>query len=273
MPPFKFKSIAINEIPFPGDSYESPPGMGGALATRFPSFFYTWYVVDIIRHEGNLASAGLYDGKAWCEGSLRTMRLLEHCGVRFSISGMDNIDKVEGPCVFVGNHMSTLETFVLPVLIQPRKAVTYVVKKSLLGYPWFGQVLKSREPVVVERQNARQDFSTVMTEGCERLGRGLSVIVFPQSTRSETFDPEHFNSMGIKLAKKAGLPVIPFALRTNAWKNGSFVKDYGGLDPSRRVFFSFGEPLTIQGNGKAEHNAICDFVQTHLKKWEGQDPV
>ncbi|MDL2279762.1 1-acyl-sn-glycerol-3-phosphate acyltransferase [Desulfovibrio sp. OttesenSCG-928-G11] len=267
MPPFKFKSIAIDEVPFPDDAYETPPGLGGCLAARFPSFFYTWYVVDIIRHEGGLASAGRYDGKAWSEGSLRTMRLLEHCGVRFSISGMDNIDREQGPCVFIGNHMSTLETFVLPVLIQPRKAVTFVVKESLLKYIWFGPVLKSREPIVVQRKNPRQDFSTVMEEGLERLKRGMSVIVFPQSTRSTVFDPEQFNSMGVKLAKKSGAPILPFALRTDAWKNGTLVKDYGGLDPARTVHFRFGQPLRVEGNGKAEHQHICDFVQENLRLW------
>lgn len=270
MPPFKFKSIALNEVPFPGDTYTTPPNQGGMLAARFPSFFYTWYVVDIIRHDGNLASAGRYDGKAWCEGSLRTMRLLEHCGVRFSISGMDALSKVDGPCVFVGNHMSTLETFVLPVLIQARKPVTFVVKESLLKYPWFGPVLSSRKPVVVQRQNPRQDFATVMEQGTERLAQGVSVIVFPQSTRSTVFDPEKFNSMGIKLAKKAGVPVIPVALRTDAWKNGTFVKDYGGIDPSRMVYFAFGEPMCIEGSGKAEHTQVCDFVQEHLKRWNAE---
>jgi len=33
-------------------------------------------------------------------------------------------------CVFIGNHMSILETFVLPCLIQPHRDVTFVVKES-----------------------------------------------------------------------------------------------------------------------------------------------
>jgi 1-acyl-sn-glycerol-3-phosphate acyltransferase len=267
MPPFEFKETALNEMPVPGDSYDTPPGRGGFLASRFPSFFYSWYVMNIIRHDGALASAGKYHGKQWCEGSLRTIHFLEHCGVRLEVRGMSNIDKADGPCVFIGNHMSTLETFVLPGFVQPRKPVTFVVKSSLLKYPWFGPVLESRKPIVVERVNPREDFVTVMEQGCERLSRGMSVIVFPQSTRSTRFIAEQFNSMGVKLAKRAGVPVIPIALCTDAWKNGRFIKDYGGLDPSRSVRFAFGEPLTVTGNGKAEHQAVCDFVQSHLERW------
>lgn len=267
MPPFKFKEVRLGEIPFPDDGYDTPPDAGGFLASLLPSFFYTWYVVDIIRHDGALASAGSYGGKQWAEGSLRTLRLLEHCGVRFHVRGLDNIRKTNGPCVFIGNHMSTLETFVLPVFIQPHKPVTFVVKQSLLGYRWFGPVLQSRDPIVVLRENPRQDFTTVMEEGSDRLSRGISVVVFPQSTRSAVFEPENFNSMGVKLAKRAGVPVVPFALRTDAWINGRYVKDYGGLDPSRPVWFLFGEPMLVEGNGKAEHAAITRFVADHLEEW------
>jgi 1-acyl-sn-glycerol-3-phosphate acyltransferase len=39
---------------------------------------------------------------------------LENVGVRFEITGLDNLKSFEGPAVFIANHMSTLETFVLP---------------------------------------------------------------------------------------------------------------------------------------------------------------
>ncbi|MDR0339532.1 MAG: 1-acyl-sn-glycerol-3-phosphate acyltransferase [Desulfovibrio sp.] len=267
MPPFQYKEISLGEIPFPLDSYQTPPGLEGFWASRLPSFFYSWYVFDIIRHEGSLACAGTYYGKEWAQGSLRTLRLLEYCGVKFHVQGLDNIDKPDGPCVFIGNHMSTLETFVLPVFIQPRRNVTFVVKDSLLKYPWFGPVLKSRDPIVVHRQNPRQDLAAVLEDGAERLAKGISVVVFPQSTRSTALDPALFNSIGVKLAKRAGVPVIPFALRTDAWKNGKYIKDYGGLDPAKPVRFAFGEPLRVTGNGKAEHAAVWNFVSEHAREW------
>jgi 1-acyl-sn-glycerol-3-phosphate acyltransferase len=223
--------------------------------------------MGIIRHDAGLVSVGLYGGKEWVEGSSRTVRLLERCGVRFHIDGMDNIDRVDGPCVFVGNHMSTLETFVLPSLIQPRKPVTFVVKESLLKYPWFGAVLGSRNPVTVRRLKPREDFSAVMEGGAERLAAGCSVIVFPQSTRTPAFDPAVFNSMGVKLARRAGVAVIPVALRTDAWANGRFIKDYGGLDPAKTVRIRFGRALRVEGAGKAEHAAVCGFIGRNLAEW------
>ena len=96
-----------------------------------------------------------------------------------------------------------------------------MVKESLLKYPFFGPVLGSREPIVVGRSNPREDLVAVLEGGEARLKQGRSVIVFPQSTRSSVFDPAHFNTIGVKLAKRAGVPVIPVALKTDAWGNGN----------------------------------------------------
>jgi 1-acyl-sn-glycerol-3-phosphate acyltransferase len=252
---------------FPEDSYTTPEGRAAPLASRFPSLVFAWKILDIIRRNGRLASTGKYHGPEWSEGSYGTLRILECCGLRFYAEGINNIDAAHDPCVFISNHMSTLETLVLPCFIQPRKVVTFVVKESLLGYPWLGPVLRSRDPIVVKRRNAREDFTVVMEEGCERLSRGMSVIVFPQGTRSTTLDPSQFNSIGIKLAKKAGVPVLPIALRSDAWKIGRFIKDYGGLDLSRPVRFAFGQPIRVEGNGKAEHAAVCDFIIERLRQW------
>jgi len=86
--------------------------------------------------------------------------------------------------------MSILETFVLPCLIQPHRDVTFVVKESLITYPLFGQVMRSRQPVVVGRDNPREDLKTVLEEGQKRLEANISIIIFPQTTRSVEFDPK-----------------------------------------------------------------------------------
>ena len=259
--------MGMDEIFFPGDSYVTPPGRSAFFASSFSTLYFLFKVAAIIRHDGNLAMAGNYHDREWCEGSLGTLRNLERCGVRIHVEGMDAMNAVDGPCVFVSNHMSTLETFVLPGFIQPRKPVTFVVKKSLMQYPWFGPVLGTRDPIVLERQNPRKDLAAVLEGGEDRLKKGRSIIVFPQSTRSTTLDPAQFNSIGVKLAKRAGVPVIPVALRTDAWGIGSLIKDFGRINPAYPVRFAFGEPMTVSGNGKEEHAAVCEFIQERLRQW------
>ncbi len=222
----------------------------------------------IVWRGSRLARQGGYRTPEWCGSSLATLRALEKVGVDVEITGTEPFKSLEGPCVFIANHMSTLETFVLPAIIAPFKDATFVVKQSLVEYPVFKHIMRSRNPITVGRSNAREDLRAVLEGGAERLKAGLSIIIFPQTTRTPVFDPEAFNTIGIKLAKKAGVPVVPIALKTDAWSNGRFLKDYGKIIPSRRVRFDFGKPMLIRDRGVEEHAAIIQFISSRLREWE-----
>ena len=177
-------------------------------------YFTLKYAVIVLRTRKQ-AIKGIYDRKAWADSSFYIFRFIEKAGGLFKISGMENISRDPGPVVFIANHMSTLETMILPGIIAPHREVTFVVKESLVKHPLFGHVMRSRDPVVVGRTDPRKDFEIVMTKGLDLLSKGISVIIFPQSTRSIVFKPEEFNSLGVKLAKKAGVNVVPIALKTD----------------------------------------------------------
>jgi 1-acyl-sn-glycerol-3-phosphate acyltransferase len=142
-----------------------------------------------------------------------------------------------------------------------------VVKQSLLDYPIFKHVMRFCDPVAVSRTNPREDFKAVMTGGKARLEKGVSIIVFPQTTRTVAFDPEQFNTIGVKLAQKAKVPIIPLALKTDAWGNGKHLKDFGRIDISKIVHFAFGAPIQVQGRGSDEHQQIIDFIQQKQDEW------
>ncbi len=239
------------------------------LAKTFPSLTFYPHLVRIVACGSRQAKHGSYATADWCRDSLLTLRALERVGVAVEVTGFEHITSFNGPCVFIGNHMSTLETFVLPTLIAPIKDTTFVVKQSLVDYPVFKHIMRARDPITVGRVNAREDLKAVLEGGAARLADGLSVIIFPQTTRSAVFDPAAFNSIGIKLAKKAGVPIVPIALKTDAWGNGPLLKDYGRIDPARPVHFAFGRPLRIRDRGTEEQEELVSFITAKLKEWEG----
>jgi 1-acyl-sn-glycerol-3-phosphate acyltransferase len=85
------------------------------------------------------------------------------------------------------------------------------------------------------------------------------------------FRPAEFNTLGIKLALKAGVPVVPIALKTDAWGVGKIMKDFGRIDRTKKVRFAFGKPMEIKGRGADEHQAIISFIQESLARWEVED--
>ena len=258
---------------FSGPQYTSQPGSPGWFCRLLPSFAFYTQLARIVFDGGMQTRKGLYTAQSWAESSEAVARLVEQVGGRIEVSGLEHSRSLQGPCVFIGNHMSTLETFLLPSMIQPWRDVTFIVKESLLKYPLFGPLLGTRNPVALSRKNPRHDLEKALSEGHERLQQGTSLIIFPQSTRSVVFEPAHFNSIGVKIAKKAGVPVIPLALSTNFWANGSLVKDFGPISPHKTVRFAFGEPLKVEGTGKQCHAAIVDFVSSTLHAWGAALPA
>jgi len=208
-----------------------------------------------------------YDTSDWAKSSLEVLRALEKVGVSMEIVGVDHFKMLEGPCIFISNHMSSLETFVLPGIIAPFKDLTFVVKKSLVDYPVFKYVMRSRDPITVGRLKPRDDLKMVLEGGTKRLMEGRSIVIFPQTTRSTVFNPREFNTLGIKLAKRANVPVVPIALKTDAWGNGRYIKDFGRIDPSKKVHIVFGKPIWIRERGVEEHDEVIAFITGSLKQW------
>lgn len=253
--------------------YETAPEQARSPCDRMLGGMDVWYYLKIFRAVLSgyiLARRGKFDNKAWAEHSLMTLRAIEQCGGRISISGMEHMAKLEGPAVYVANHMSLAETFLIPGILLAFGSFTIVVKKSLLRYPFFGIIMRAVEPVSVTRQNPREDLREVLGKGEEFLRRGRSVLIFPQATRSSEFDPEDFNTLGVKLAGRAGVPVVPLALKTDFMGIGRIFKDFGRIERSKTIYFRFGEPLMVNGNAREAHEKVVRFIIENLRKWGGK---
>ncbi len=232
-----------------------------------PTLKFYFKLVRIVYEANRKAVKGLYDGINHTYASLKIMQALESVGVEFEVKGLDNLRKSQGPAVFIGNHMGTLETMAIEVFIYPIKPVIYIIKKELIDYPLFGKVVGANYPILVSRVNPRKDFVTVLEEGKKRLEAGFSIIIFPQKTREMFLRFKEFNSLGIKLAQKNNVEVIPFAVKTDAWQNGKWIKDFGKIDPSKKVKIEFGEPFKVEGKASEAHARTLAFIESKFIEW------
>lgn len=258
-----------------GDSYDSP-----ALDGRWPLRHYLlmgsrWavysFLFDAIFKYRGLAKRGGYTDEIWAHSSLELLHWLESAGARFQIRGLDQLRSFDGPAVFVANHQSTLETLMLPGLIAPFKPCTFVVKDSLTKGPVWGPVMRSRDPIALGRTDPRADLQKVLEQGASHLAAGKSIVIFPEGTRRDSFCRSDFNSLGAKLAARCGVPLVPIALKTDFWTSGRILRGFGKVYRERTIHFEFGPPLQINGRGKAEHEAVLDFIESRLVLWEGND--
>jgi 1-acyl-sn-glycerol-3-phosphate acyltransferase len=256
--------------PFAGpEIYRTPPDKRPSLPARVaPSLFFYSKLYGIVRRSCSVARRGLHTGKRWAESSIAVVRALEDSGARIEIEGLEHVRNLRGPVVYVANHMSTAETFMLPGILRPHRPVTFVVKAQLLDYPLFGPLMRATRPIAVGRANPREDLVKVIEEGTRKLSEGISIIVFPQTTRCDDFDPARFNSIGAKLAARAKVDVVPVAIKTNAWGTGRWLKDFGKFRPEIPIRFRFGAPIPPEGKGDAAHKASSAFIENALREWK-----
>lgn len=248
-------------------TYKSPDKKANFLKRKFATCLFLFRIFGFIHKASRLSKKGKYCSNAFCQQANDIIKALENVNVKFSIEDAHIIKTIDTPCVYVANHMSTLETFILPAVILPFQKMTFVIKQSLLKIPAFKNILNSVEPVAVSQKDPREDLKVVLEECVQKLEQGTSVVVFPQGKRTSVFDAKEFNSIGIKIAKKANVPVVPIALQTDAWTPGKRFKELGKVNPNKTVRIHFGKPMNITGNGKQEHATSIQFIEDKLTSW------
>lgn len=197
-----------------------------------------------------------------------------HLGLEYSFDGFDVLREIQRSgqsVVFAANHMSAFDTHLIPNLILPFTPICYVVKKQLLTVPGYGRLIKAMGAIALERKSPKHDMEQLISEGVKALEDGHSVVIHPEGTRSYPFDPSRFSSTGARLAKAAGVPIVPLALKTDCWLPVNHSKVRRRLDAKKTVYASFGDPLDTKSTTLRELRESCrNFISEKLALWEQQ---
>ena len=166
----------------------------------------------------------------------------------------------EGQYVFMANHRSLFD---IPALLTTLPGETrFLAKKSLFQIPVFGWALEMGGFVTIDRKDlgtARDSFADAVAE-LERAG--VSVLVFPEGTRSESDDLLSFKRGGFLLALKSGLAIVPVGIDGSAQvqPKKSFVIRPGAL----RV--NYGSPLSVRDFGVSRRNELMRAVREQVER-------
>ncbi len=129
-------------------------------------------------------------------------------GAKLEVMGLENLVKGQ-PYIFVSNHQSTID---IPVLFLALMwDCRFVAKKALKYVPILGWYMSLAKFVFVDRANHREAVRSLDEAGAQIRG-GISIIVFPEGTRSDDCKVHPFKKGPFALAMKAQVPVVPVAI-------------------------------------------------------------
>jgi 1-acyl-sn-glycerol-3-phosphate acyltransferase len=142
----------------------------------------------------------------WCARTWSRL-ILATTGVRVTVAGLERLEPGR-TYVFVSNHQSIYD---IPILFWSLPYQLRIIAKESLGnFPFLGWHLRRTGHMLVDRR--RPDRSRIFGWASRLTSNGLSLIVFPEGTRSRDGRVARFKGGGFLLALQAGLPVVPLSI-------------------------------------------------------------
>ena len=185
---------------------------------RLPSFHWWRTVLFLIPAIGvytivlgtlSLASS-LFERRGyfahWCARAWSWL-ILATTGVSVEVSGLDRLPR-DRTFIFVANHQSIYD---IPVIFASLPyQVRIIAKESLGSFPFLGWHLRRTGHLLVDRRHP--DRAGILQRWRALVGEGLSLIIFPEGTRSVDGRVGAFKAGSFLLAIEAGLPVVPLSI-------------------------------------------------------------
>ncbi len=164
--------------------------------------------------------------------------------------------------VFMANHRSMYD---IPVLLATLPGQTrFMAKKGLFRIPIFGWAIALGGFIPVDRQD-RSTARKTFTAAADRLSHGVSVLVFPEETRSLGPCLLPFRPGGFLLALRSGLPIVPVGL-----EGTGEVRPRGSLWISpRRVSVRYGAPVPTAERSVRDRKSVAAEVRSSVARLSG----
>lgn len=129
--------------------------------------------------------------------------------IKVKITGLEKLDPKKS-YVIAANHQSIYDIFVvygwLPMIFK------WVMKAELRKIPLVGKACESAGHIFIDRKNpvaAKKSLDKAEAQ----LRNGVSVVVFPEGTRTYTGQMGKFKKGAFRMATDLHLPIVPVTLR------------------------------------------------------------
>ncbi len=179
-------------------------------------------------------------------------------GAKLRIQGLKNFDHKKSYIV-VSNHQSAFDIFALLgyLPIQFR----WTAKAELFRIPFLGWSMSRIGYVPIERDSPKKAYRS-MLQAAEKVKKGMSVMIFPEGTRSPDGNLQPFKKGLFLIALKSQAPILPIAIRGTAkiLQKGDWRSHPGIVD------LIISPPIETAGNPSKKEGELSELVRDALQK-------
>ena len=183
--------------------------------------------------------------------------VLNRFGWKVEVEGTENIPAA-GPVVVVSNHQGYAD---IPAIfsVMPFQ-LGFVAKAELEKVPVFSKWILRIRGLLIDRGDARASLRTI-AEGVDLVKHGFSMAIFPEGTRSRGPEMGEFKHGSLKLATKAGCPVLPITI------DGSYklYEETGDVKENQSFRLIVHPPVETAGLSRQELAALPDKIEEIIR--------
>lgn len=184
----------------------------------------------------------------WARSMIWWLRVT--CNIRHEVTGLENLPGT--PSIILSKHQSAWETLAFQAIFPTQ---VYVLKRELLWIPIFGWGLAMSSPIAIDRSAGREALKKLVSNGQDRLKKGLWVVIFPEGTRKAPGEKGKYQIGGAWLATHTQTQVVPVAHNAGRyWAKNSFIKKPGV------IHIHIGKPIQTTG-------LKADALNQQVEQW------
>jgi 1-acyl-sn-glycerol-3-phosphate acyltransferase len=181
--------------------------------------------------------------------------ILKTTGVRVAVEGAGRLAP-DRAYLFLANHQSIYD---IPVLFWHLPFQIRIIAKASLGrFPFLGWHLRRSGHVLVDRTNPGQ---ATFAQVARLMRDGVSLLVFPEGTRSADGQVSRFKAGTILLAIETGIPIVPVAIdgTREVMRKGRLMTCPG------HALVRIYEPVPTAGLTRADARALAARVEATVR--------
>ncbi len=183
--------------------------------------------------------------------------LVRLAGIRIETSGPNPHDAPQ-PCVYVSNHASIVDP---PVVFPYLPRVAPMAKASIFRFPLLGYGMRMAAFIPVERHK-QESRRRALEAGIDRIKKGLSMLIFPEGTRSPTDEMLPFRPGPFTMAIETQVPIVPITI---VGTRRIMPKGQPYIRPGR-VRLVFHPPVPTAGLASADREALIERVRNTIAR-------
>lgn len=188
--------------------------------------------------------------------SIWARQMVKAAGGTVEVIGTENIPQNQN-VLFVSNHQGNFDIPIFIGFVPTLKG--FVAKEELGKMPILSTWMRLMHCIFLNRKDTRRALQSINL-GIQYLKEGKNLVIFPEGTRSKGNPMREFKKGSLKLAIKAGVPVVPVTI------NGSYklLEEKGFEITPGHVKIIIHAPIHVKELSNEDKNNLAQIVQQQI---------